>query len=162
MSDTPPRGEVFRYESFTTDAESGLLTCQYSLDGRSFAERVSLPPGPRWNLPAARAAARLGFLLAGVSYYKTAAPPVIDLAGTPLTARERDFLRDFYLQGLGEYAYRNTLDLSGLQFVPGGQSPALLSSGGQSPPIPPNGGLAQPPIPPAAPVRGACPSPWPR
>ena len=115
MNDTPRRGEVFRYESFTADAERGLLTCRYSLDGRSFTERVSLAPGPRWHLPAAQAAARLVFLLAGVSYYKIAAPAVIDLGGAPLTALERDFLRDFYLQGLGEYAYRNTLDLSDLR-----------------------------------------------
>jgi UDP-N-acetyl-alpha-D-muramoyl-L-alanyl-L-glutamate epimerase len=123
VSETPC-GEVFRYESFAVDAEQGLLTCQYSLDGRSFSERVSLAPGPRWNLPAARAAARLVFLLAGVSYYKTAAPPVIDLGGTPLSPGERDFLRDFYLQGLGEYAYRNALDLTDIKLLtPGRQSP---------------------------------------
>jgi hypothetical protein len=115
VNDKPGRGEVFRYESFAADAERGLLTCQYSLDGRSFTERVSLAPGPRWHLPAAQAATRLVFLLAGVSYYKTAAPAVIDLGGTPLTPRERDFLRDFYLQGLAEYAYRNSLDLSDLR-----------------------------------------------
>ena len=112
---TPARGRVFRYEGFTTDPERGLLTCRYSLDGRDFAERISLSPGPRWETPAARAAARLVFLLAGVSYYKTAAPPVIDLGSTALTDVERAFLRDFYLQGLGEYAYKNDLDLSDLR-----------------------------------------------
>jgi UDP-N-acetyl-alpha-D-muramoyl-L-alanyl-L-glutamate epimerase len=112
---TPARGRVFRYEGFATDPERGLLTCRYSLDGRDFAERVSLSPGPHWDSPAARAAARLVFLLAGVSYYKTAAPPVIDLGDTALTDAERAFLRDFYLQGLGEYAYKNDLDLSGLR-----------------------------------------------
>ena len=111
----PPRGEVFRYEGFTADAERGLLTCRYSLDGRAFSERVSLTPGPRWRTPAAQAAARLVFLLAGVSYYKTAAPPLINLGDMALTARERAFLRDFYLQGLGEYAYRNSLDLTDLR-----------------------------------------------
>jgi hypothetical protein len=108
------RGEVFRYESFTTDAELGLLTCRYSLDGREFAERVTLPPGPGWDTPAAPGEARLVFLLAGVSYYKTAAPPVVDLGSTPLTTREQHFLRDFYLNGLAEFAYRNSIDLSGL------------------------------------------------
>jgi hypothetical protein len=106
---------VFRYEGFATDPERGLLTCRYSLDGRDFSERVSLSPGPRWDTAAAQAAARLVFLLAGVSYYKTAAPPVIDLGDTALTDAERAFLRDFYLQGLGEYAYKNDLDLSGLR-----------------------------------------------
>ncbi|MBV9383786.1 MAG: hypothetical protein JOY82_04305 [Streptosporangiaceae bacterium] len=115
MNGRPARGEVFRYESCTTDAERGLLTCRYSVDGREFAERVTLAPGPRWDTPAAQAAARLVFLLAGVSYYKTAAPPVIDLGPTAITEEERAFLREFYLEGLGEFAYRNNLDLSGLQ-----------------------------------------------
>jgi UDP-N-acetyl-alpha-D-muramoyl-L-alanyl-L-glutamate epimerase len=109
------RGEVFRYEAFAVDGERGLLTCRYSLDGREFSERVTLAPGPRWDTPAARAAARLVFLLAGVSYYKTAAPPVINLGDTVLTARERTFLREFYLQGLGEFGYRNGVDLAGLR-----------------------------------------------
>ena len=122
---TPARGRVFRYEGFATDPERGLLTCRYSLDGRDFAEWVSLSPGPRWDTPAARAAARLVFLLAGVSYYKTAAPPVIDLGSTPLTDVERAFLRDFYLQGLGEYAYKNDLDLSDLRIeAPTAPAPA--------------------------------------
>jgi UDP-N-acetyl-alpha-D-muramoyl-L-alanyl-L-glutamate epimerase len=112
---TPARGRVFRYQGFATDPGRGLLTCRYSLDGRDFVERVSLEPGPRWDTPAAQAAARLVFLLAGVSYYKTAAPPVIDLGATALTDGERAFLRDFYLQGLGEYAYKNDLDLSDLR-----------------------------------------------
>jgi hypothetical protein len=110
----PARGSVFRYEGFAADGERGLLTCRYSLDGREFAERVSLAPGPGWDTPAARAAARIVYLLAGVSYYKTAAPPVIDLGDTALTEREKAFLRQFYLSGLGEYAYRNGLDLGDL------------------------------------------------
>jgi hypothetical protein len=110
----PARGQVFTYQGFAVDAQRGLLTCRYSLDGREFAERVTLAPGPGWQTPAARAAARIVYLLAGVSYYKTAAPPVIDLGDTALTEREAAFLREYYLSGLGEYAYRNQLDLSGL------------------------------------------------
>jgi UDP-N-acetyl-alpha-D-muramoyl-L-alanyl-L-glutamate epimerase len=113
---SPQRGEVFSYESFSIDADRGVLTCQYRLDDRAFSERVSLAPGPRWHSPQARAAARLVYLLAAVSYYKTAAPPVIDLGDTALTPVELDFLREFYLQGLGEFAYRNALDLTGLRF----------------------------------------------
>src|SRR6516162_531438 len=92
------RGRVFRYRSFDIDAERGSLTCHYELDGREFAERVTLAPGPRWHTEAAQAAARLVFLLAGVSYYKTAAPPVIDFGETALTEAERAFLREFYVQ----------------------------------------------------------------
>ncbi len=150
----PERGRVFRYESFAADAKNGLLTCRYSLDGREFAERFTLPPGPRWHTGEARAAARLVFLLAGVSYYKTAAPPVIDLGGTALTEAELAFLREFYLQGLGEFAYRNALDLSETVLVPGGrppQTPPAVLPGGTHPPGPSLGGAARPPVPPGPP-----------
>ena len=135
---TPPRGRVFRYQGFATDPERGLLTCRYSLDGRDFVERVSLSPGPRWDTAAAQAAARLVFLLAGVSYYKTAAPPVIDLGSTALTDVERAFLRDFYRQGLGEYAYKNDLDLSDLRI----EAPSALDHtlAPAAPAAPPSGG----------------------
>jgi hypothetical protein len=112
------RGQVFRYTGYATDPATATLSCHYELDGREFTERVTLPGAegnPRWHTEAAQAAARLLFLLAGVSYYKTAAPPVIDLGETALTPAEGAFLRDFYLHGLGEFAYRNNLDLSGLR-----------------------------------------------
>ena len=112
------RGARFRYDGFTIDASLGELRCSYSLDDRTFTERFVLTSEPgAWQQPAATAAARLVFLLAGVSYYKTAAPPVIDLGDTALTPLERDFLLRFYLEGLGEFAFRNALDLSGLSIV---------------------------------------------
>jgi len=54
-----PRGQVFRYRDYAVDAERGVLTCRYELDGREFTERVTLPPGARWHTDEARAAARL-------------------------------------------------------------------------------------------------------
>jgi hypothetical protein len=109
---TPP---PFRYETYDLDPARGLLACRYSLGSRRFEERITFGTAGRWDSPAVLAAARLVFLLAGVSYYKTAAPPVIDLGQTAVTDAERDFLREFYLEGLGEYAYRNGLDLSALR-----------------------------------------------
>jgi UDP-N-acetyl-alpha-D-muramoyl-L-alanyl-L-glutamate epimerase len=145
VSAAPPRGRVFRYEGSTTDAQQGLLTCRYSLDGREFAERVTLEPGPGWDTPAAQAAARIVYLLAGVSYYKTAAPPVIDLGGTALTGPERDFLHEFYQSGLGEYAYRNGLDLSDLRLdapdAADAPEPSPHPSGSKRPLIPFGGGI---------------------
>ena len=137
-----PRGSVFRYREYAVDAERGVLTCRYELDGREFTERVTLPPGEHWHTEEARAAARLVFLLSGVSYYKTAAPPVIDFGTTALTQAEESFLREFYLQGLAEFAYRNNLDLS-------------VSFGGDDPPqTPPAPGGKPPPRPPRPPSGG--------
>jgi UDP-N-acetyl-alpha-D-muramoyl-L-alanyl-L-glutamate epimerase len=133
-----PRGNVFRYREYAVDAERGVLTCRYELDGREFTERVTLLPGEQWHTEQARAAARLVFLLSGVSYYKTAAPPVIDVGTTALTQAEEAFLREFYLQGLAEFAYRNNLDLTHLQFRHRGDNPPqTLYPGGTTPPDPP-------------------------
>ena len=140
---------MFRYKGFATDAAQGLLTCRYSLDGREFSEQVTLAPGPRWDTPAAQAAARLVFLLAGVSYYKTAAPPVIDLGTTALTDAERAFLREFYRQGLGEYAYKNALDLSDLD-IQATSAPASSPS-----PVPPSPDLSATPSTGSGGVAGA-------
>jgi hypothetical protein len=112
---THPRGRVFRYEGFDIEPEAGRLDCRYSLDGRAFVETVEFPGGGRWDDPVVTEAARWVFLLAGVSYYKTAAPPVVELPSTPLRPAELAFLHAFYRDGLGEYAYRNGLDLSGLR-----------------------------------------------
>ena len=119
------RGQLFRYEGYRIDAAAGLLACGYSLDGRDFEERVTLGQAGDWDSPAARAAARLVFLLAGVSYYKTAAPEVIDLGQTAVTDQERAFLREFYLQGLGEFAYRNDIGLTPLRI----EGPSRLDRG---------------------------------
>jgi hypothetical protein len=133
-------GQSFRYEGFDLDPGQGLLTCRYSLGERDFAEKITFDPGGDWALPEAGQAARLICLLAGVSYYKTAAPPVVDLGAIPVTAAELGFLRTFYLDGLAEFAYRNGLDLSALRFTGGvagrpgatapprgpGASPAML------------------------------------
>jgi len=105
----------FRYQAYRLDPDHSLLSCRYSLGDRQFEERISFPGGGEWDNPAVAQAARLVFLLAGVSYYKTAAPPVIDLGDHAVTDAERRFLRSFYLDGLGEFAYRNGLDLSGLR-----------------------------------------------
>jgi hypothetical protein len=78
-----------------------------------------------------------------VSYYKTAAPPVIDLGQTALTAAELDFLREFYFQGLGEFAYRNTLDLTSLRIeADSADAPAtsLAAPTGSARPLVPFGG----------------------
>lgn len=103
---------TFRYVGF--DIEGNTVVCRYALGDNDFVERVTLPAGGDWSSDAATYAARLLWLLAGVSYYKTAAPPAIDLGDEPLTDAERSFLRTYYLEGLGEFAYRNRLDLSGL------------------------------------------------
>ncbi len=132
MSAAPP----FRYDGYRLDPAVGVLTCHYSLGERRFAERVTFPGGGDWHAPPVPAAARLVFLLAGVSYYKTAAPGIIDLGSTPVTDAERAFLAGFYVDGLGEFGYRNGLDLSGLRIEGGSPRSPKHRVPGSRPPGP--------------------------
>jgi hypothetical protein len=144
MSFDPSRIRAFRHLGYEVDEASGQVTCRYALDDEvEFAERITIEGDLDWTTPAAREAARLVALLAGVSYYKAAAPPVIDLGDLPIREGERELLRVFHLEGLGEYAYRNGLDLSGLEVVGGSQAgdPAPYDAPGPSPLIPFGGGL---------------------
>jgi hypothetical protein len=112
-----PPHDRFRYESVDVDKASGEVTLRYSTSAHTFVERYSFGAEGNWDDPAVAAALRILFLVAGVSYYKTAAPPVIDLGELATTAAERAFLTRYYAAGLGEFAYRNGLDLRALQVV---------------------------------------------
>jgi hypothetical protein len=107
----------FLYDSYEIDPALGQVTFRYSIGERHFFEQLTLGPAGDWASPAVDAAARLVFLLAGVSYFKTSAPKTIDLGDLATTAEERKFLKTFYFEGLGEFAYRNDLDLSTLEVV---------------------------------------------
>ena len=110
-----PPSDRFRYDGFAIDPADAVVTCRYSTAGHTFTERFTFGTEGDWADPAVDAAVRILYLLAGVSYYKTSAAPVIDLGDLPTTAWERDFLRSYYVNGLGEFAYRNGLDLRGLR-----------------------------------------------
>lgn len=142
------RGERFRYEGWHVDSDANRLVCEYSLDGTTFTESVVVPDGGDWSTPAAVAAARVVFLLAGVSYYKTGAPPVVDLGDTAVTDAELDLLRACYVDGLAEFAYENGLDLTDLVFEHDRQdaaaaAPTVGAAGGTTaaPLVPFGGGL---------------------
>ncbi len=110
-----PPPDRFRYDGFAIDPADSAVHCRYSTGDHTFTERFTFGPAGDWQDPAVVAAARLLYLLAGVSYYKTSAAPVIDLGDLSTTAQEREFLRSFYVNGLAEFAYRNGLDLRGLR-----------------------------------------------
>jgi UDP-N-acetyl-alpha-D-muramoyl-L-alanyl-L-glutamate epimerase len=145
MSLEPAAISTFRYLGYELDAERGTLTCRYALDDAvEFEEVIRAEPGDGWRRAAVGEAARLVFLLAGVSYYKAAAPPIIDLGETPIRSREREFLRTFYIDGLGEFAYRNGLDLTGISLTGGvaaGRPASPTRGTGDRPLIPFGGGL---------------------
>lgn len=121
---SPIRSGRFSYGPLEVDEQAGVVRFHYSLDTVELVEKLEVGPGQRWS-PAAYEAARIVGLLAGVSYFKAGAPPVVDLGDTPLRPGDLEFLRDFYLHGLGEFAYRNDLDLTEVEFAGGRPAPPV-------------------------------------
>ncbi len=91
----------------------GLVTLRYGLDDElSFEERFQLPvPHPLGERERARAGGLLSLLhwVAGVSYFKLAAPPRVQFDGRPPPPAVAALLEALYSEGLGEFAYTNRL-----------------------------------------------------
>ena len=138
-----PPPDRFRYDGFAIDQADSTVTCRYSTTGHRFTERFTFEHAGNWEDPAVLAAVRILYLLAGVSYYKTSPAAVIDLVDHPTSAAERDFLRSYYVNGLGEFAYRNGLDLRDVRLEgPDGPTlPAAYDPAPGRPLIPFGGGI---------------------
>ena len=131
---------AFRFVRCGFDAASGEAQLVYAFDdGPELVETVRFPGAP-FVLDEARSAGveralRLLHLIAGVSYYKAAVPREIRIDSYAIDADTAAFLTEVYENGLGEFAYRNGLDLRGkIRFpaervAPAADAPALgLSS----------------------------------
>ena len=104
---------TFRFVAATY--ADGVARLSYAFDdGPELVETLRFPQAP--EVPADRelafaAALRLLHLIAGISYYKAAVPPRIEVAGDPLDAATAAMLDEIYTEGLGEFALQNGLDL---------------------------------------------------
>ena len=118
--------EAFRFVRCAFDAATGVAELVYAFDdGPELIETVRIPGGP-FTLDAQRARAaqralRLLHLVAGVSYYKAAVPATIRIDGDAIGTDMAALLDSIYLHGLGEFGYRNGLDLAGRIAFPHGR-----------------------------------------
>ena len=109
---------AFRFVRCGFDADSGIARLVYAFDdGPELTETVTIPGAP-FVLDEARDAAvqralRLLHLIAGISYFNAAVPREIRIDGYAIDAATAALLETVYLNGLGEFAYRNGLDLRG-------------------------------------------------
>ena len=116
-SRTPLLFDPTAFETFTfLDRElheDGLVTLRYGLDRElTFEERLRVPvPHPLDPGERSRAAALVALLhwVAGVSYFKLAAPPRVEFEGDPPGPATAALLEALYSEGLGEFAYTNRL-----------------------------------------------------
>lgn len=120
----PARFRTFRFAGVEVDEAAATVVLRYGLDDEiAFVETVRFDdvawPEDEPRREVLRRLARLLHLLGGVSYFKTAAPPriafdpgvgALDGSGGP-SPRLLALLRDVYTLGLGEFAYRNDVDV---------------------------------------------------
>ncbi|MGE8220676.1 MAG: UDP-N-acetyl-alpha-D-muramoyl-L-alanyl-L-glutamate epimerase [Stenotrophomonas acidaminiphila] len=108
----------FRFVRCEFAADTGVARLVYAFDdGPEMTETVTVPGAP-FHLDPARAAAvqralRLLHLIAGVSYYKAAVPAQVAIDSYAIDAATAALVETVYLNGLGEFAYRNGLNLRG-------------------------------------------------
>jgi hypothetical protein len=108
----PSAFEAFRFTARQID-DAGLIRLHYALDEQiSFSEEIRVPvPAPLGDAEIARVQGLLDLLhwVAGVSYYKAAAPEAVSCeSGAPAPAAAA-LLEALYSEGLGEFAYTNSL-----------------------------------------------------
>jgi len=110
----PARCRTFRLLGHSYDPHTATATLSYSLDDDlRFDEVIGLPPGA--PEPAGERALALEkvlgllHLVAGVSYYKAAAPPEVTHSAE-IGPASASLLNALYTLGLGEFAYRNELE----------------------------------------------------
>ena len=119
----------FRFVACAFDAATGVARLAYAFDdGPELVETISIPGAPfvldDARVGAVEQALRLLHLIGGVSYYKAAVPPEICIDGYAIDADTAAFLEEVYVNGLGEFAYRNGLTLRGRIRFPVATAPA--------------------------------------
>lgn len=120
----PRQSSRFRFKRHEYDSQTGTLSLVYQFDDHpELIENITFPHAP-WPPEASRQAAferaaTLLHLIAGVSYYKAGAPPLLDVSGIGVDASLGLFLSRLYTQGLAEFAYVNDIDIrSRVNFQP--------------------------------------------
>lgn len=109
--------KVFYYKKHHFDEKNGELLLSYEVNGYTFREKIVFPGAPFVLSKERQSALETIFFYAsiavGISYYKAFLPEIMQLEGGALSASEAAFFESFYLNGLGEFAVRNGLNLQG-------------------------------------------------
>jgi UDP-N-acetyl-alpha-D-muramoyl-L-alanyl-L-glutamate epimerase len=105
----------FVCEGYRFAADTGTLSLHYAFDGGPrFEECIVFPvrAPSRRDSEALDRVFRLLLLACGVSYYKAFAPERVRCAAFSVDPATAGFFTDFYVKGLGEFAWRNRIDLA--------------------------------------------------
>ena len=122
--------ESFRFVRADFDASTGRAELVYAFDkGPELIETITFPGAPfqlnEKQNAALKNALLLLHLIAGVSYYKAAVPKTITIETAAIDASLAAMLEEVYVNGLGEFAYNNQLNLHGRIRFPVNQSATI-------------------------------------
>ncbi|MGE0109510.1 MAG: endonuclease domain-containing protein [Bdellovibrionales bacterium] len=114
--DFPVPNDRFIFQSYAFDASQGSLRLHYAFaSGEAFEEVLTFPlcshALTRAEEEALDRVFRLIFLLAGVSYYKAKIPSCLLCEAFPFDQDTARFVQETYFHGLGEFSYRNKVEL---------------------------------------------------
>lgn len=108
--------KVFYYKKYDFNSTTGVLELSFQVDNSYFfTEKIIFPDAPFVLSDEQKIALNHIFFLThiafGISYFKAFCPSEIQIESGFLSTEEAAFFDSFYLQGLGEFAVRNHLDL---------------------------------------------------
>ena len=116
MAFTPEAYSTFSFDSVVWDCETFLAEFHYSLSGEGvenepFVEKLQFTPSVTGRIDRERFDSLLVLLgaIAGLSYFKAANPPRIELRVPGFTQAGIDYFGLVLREGMAEYAYRNGL-----------------------------------------------------
>ena len=112
----PEQVSSFSFAGRSFDPSTGRVSLRYSLDSFEFEEVLIFPlckssERITQNSTELEAALRLLHLICGISYYKAAVPMQILDPTASIDEELKIFLTKLYLKGLGEFSYKNQIDL---------------------------------------------------
>jgi hypothetical protein len=114
MSFNPQNIKKFRFINY--EFKQATIYLNYALDDSYyFTEQIYFPnakPLNKKRLASLNKVMQQLHLVAGVSYYKTATPNELSIESSYIDKNTIDFMTKLYLNGLGEFAYQNNLNLS--------------------------------------------------
>ncbi len=98
------------------DTENSKAVLEYSFaDSYHFTEEITFVNAPKTfsktQISAINQVLKYLHVAAGVSYYKAFIPQNIIVENTNLDEYQKDFFYNFYYKGLGEFAYKNKINL---------------------------------------------------
>ena len=104
---------TFIFKSYGFNEENKTLKLNYSFDNKlNFTEEIVFPSKKilSYNdIEALNNVFKYLHIIAGISYYKLFLPKKIIIETLKLDKQQANFFNNFYINGLGEFSYRNNI-----------------------------------------------------